>query len=274
MLDTEIAAALLAAFTSIAIALFSAVKSLRTARESREHGTRHDKALAQLNSQLRLGEEEAVARLKAEMDRNFEVARRRLDADAVLAKYSEPLGVAAFDLQLRLRNILEDRYLETYVARLPERRQEALDSTLYRIAQYFGWMEVLRRGIQHLNFEEPDTFRRVAELRGKIIREWATDDYGLGFMIWADAQRAIGELMIVDTASGPSVMGFSAFSRSMDRFLPWLGHVRDSLEAISPARSARLVEVQHRLIDLIQILDDDKLRFPPDKLRLAILPKD
>src|SRR5262245_49072609 len=79
---------------------------------------------------------------------------RAAKAEEVLKRYREPLAAAAFDLQSRLYNILTMDFFETFGGK--ERGDEALTTTLFRLAQYFGWSEILRRDIQFLSFPEDD----------------------------------------------------------------------------------------------------------------------
>src|SRR5690242_4633175 len=75
----------------------------------------------------------------------------RRDAKKVLDNYREPLIAASFDLQARLYNILQLRFVEKYVkAEEPGKRDSALESTLYVFAQFFGWREIIHREVQYL----------------------------------------------------------------------------------------------------------------------------
>jgi hypothetical protein len=77
----------------------------------------------------------------------------RREAERILTRYREPLVSAAFDLQSRLFNILEQHFLLNYLGQRADehRRKVALESTLYWFAQYFCWREILRQDTSFLN---------------------------------------------------------------------------------------------------------------------------
>ena len=193
----------------------------------------------------------------------FVVLRRyKLDreqhAAEVLARYREPLAAAAFDLQSRLYNILELEFFEHYGS--GERAEEALRTTLFRFAQYFGWTEILRRDIQFLNFPNDDETRRVAELQEVIAQCFRSNEYGPELMIWGDEQRAIGELMIVEEHGKVLSMGYAAFrQRCDDTFAPWRIRMRDELFAEST--QPRLRDIQNSLCELVETLDSRRVRY-------------
>lgn len=109
-----------------------------------------------------------VARLNADLQ--TEVHRRtalfdqQMNAEAVLSRYREPLAGAANDLQSRLYNILTMDFFVRH-EEATGRLDEALRTTLFRLAQYFGWTEILRRDIQFLSFPQAADTRRVATRR-------------------------------------------------------------------------------------------------------------
>src|SRR4051812_18677498 len=88
----------------------------------------------------------------------------------ILARYREPLTASAYELQRRLQNILEDGFLAFLDT---EHREEAIESTAFRFAQYFGWSELFRRNIQLLP-HGPET-RRVIGLQGEIAKTLSSD---------------------------------------------------------------------------------------------------
>ncbi|MDP8909325.1 MAG: hypothetical protein M3N47_09480, partial [Chloroflexota bacterium] len=122
-------------FAGGAIAVIvSALVALRQARV--------EERLARLNSDL-----------ETEVHRRSALFDRELQAEEVLTRYREPLAAAAFDLQSRLYNILELNFFDKFGGSHP-RAEEAIRTTLFRLAQYFGWTEILRRDIQFLSFPE------------------------------------------------------------------------------------------------------------------------
>jgi len=184
----------------------------------------------------------------------------------VLTRYREPLAVAAFDLQSRLYNIVEQGFLDLYGAD-HSRGEISLQTTLFRIAQYFGWTEILRRDIQYLSFPEADATRRVVQLQSDVAEAFRSDKYGQAMMLWADEQRALGELMIVEEHGKVLSMVFAAFrDRCQDTFAPSLARLRDEL--LLPEAEERLRDVQHGLCDLVRALDVNRVRYA-DELQRA-----
>jgi hypothetical protein len=202
-----------------------------------------------------------VALRQARMSQRLAELERAERAEAVLKRYREPLAAAAFDLQSRIYNILCMKFFEKFGE--GERADEALTSTLFRLAQYFGWSEILRRDIQFLSFPEDEDTQRVSDLQSRIARQFLTDDHGRELMIWNDEQRALGELMIVEEHGKVLCMGYARFRRDQDgAFGPWLSRLRKELPDAGALE--RLREVQHLLCELVETLDNRKLRYRQD----------
>jgi hypothetical protein len=218
--------------------------------------SRMDERLARVNHQLDV----ELARATALVDRD-------LRAEEVLTRYRQPLAAAAFDLQSRLYNILRLGFLEDFGGDHP-RAQEAMRTTMFRIAQYFGWSEILRRDIQFLSFAEDGESRRVAGLQSEISKRFLTDGHGAALMIWADEQRAIGERMIVEEHGKVLCMGYATFDeRCETTFVALLARVATELAA--PSARQRLSEIQHLLCELVEQLDAAHVRYAAADLERA-----
>jgi hypothetical protein len=199
--------------------------------------------------------------LDAEVHRRAVMLQRDLRAEDVLTRYREPLAAAAFDLQSRLYNILRLGFFGKFGK--GERAEDALRTTLFRLAQYFGWTEILRRDIQFLSFPEDADTRRVADLQFRIARCFLSDEYGLAVMLWSDEQRAIGERMIVEEHGKVLCMGYATFRERCDDIF---GRSRERLGnelADEPAR-VRLRDIQHLLCELVEALDERRIRYTRD----------
>jgi hypothetical protein len=215
--------------------------------------SRLDERLARLNHELEL-----------EQNRRAALFDRELRAEEVLTRYREPLAAAAFDLQSRFYNILRLDFFAKFGA--GERAEDALRTTLFRLAQYFGWTELLRRDIQFLSFPEDDDTRRVAQLQSEIARCFLRDDHGPALMIWGDEQRGLGELMIVEQHGKVLCMGYASFrERCDDTFAPWLARLRNELAEESA--QVRLRGAQHLLCELVETLDSRRVRYTRDLSR-------
>jgi hypothetical protein len=211
---------------------------------------------------------ERIARLnsdlQAEVHRRTAIMDRDLRAEEVLTRYREPLAAAAFDLQSRLYNILRMDFFAKYGEGY--RAEDALRTTLFRLAQYFGWTEILRRDIQFLSFPEDDATRRVAQLQSKISKRFLTDNPSPALMIWGDEQRAIGEMMIVEEYGKVLCMGYANFSEQCDlTFATWRDRLRT--EVHDEAARARLCDIQHLLCELVETLDAKRVRYTEDLQR-------
>ena len=198
------------------------------------------------------------SQLETERDERGKLFKRSLQAQDVLAKYRDPLAAAAFDLQSRLYNILCLGFFTKY-ADDAELTEEGVLTTLFRLAQYFGWTEILRRDIQFLSFPEAEDSQKVASLQGAIAGCFLTADYGRELMIWSDQQRAIGERMIVKEHGNVICMGYARYLQQHEEvFNPWYGRLRTELG--TPAATARLRDVQHLLVQLVEVLDPNGIR--------------
>jgi hypothetical protein len=188
------------------------------------------------------------------------------DAATILAKYREPLILAAYDLQSRLYNILRQDFLGKYYAIDRDgSRQYAVDHTLYLIGQYFAWTEILRREVQFLRFQEEASTRRVSMILHDVRETFASDRPELGqpFMIWRGEQNALGERMIVVEDGERLCIGYATFvEKSADpAFERWFASLRRDIDAVAHEPSPRLRELQHRLVELITTLDEGGIRF-------------
>src|SRR5687767_14799939 len=119
--------------TSIVVALMSAVVSVSSAAFT-------------FWGQLKL------RRLSSEIDSLQERQREQRDAAKIARRYYEPLLRSAYDLQSRLYNILMTDFVGRYLREGSDRRQQyALCNTVFLMAQYFAWTEIIRTAIQFID---------------------------------------------------------------------------------------------------------------------------
>ncbi len=206
---------------------------------------------------------ERLARLQSDLDTEVHeraaLFDRGLRAADVLATYREPLAAAAYDLQSRMYNVLRLDFFAKW-GEADGYAEEAITTTLFRLAQYFGWSELLRRKIQFLSFPEDEETRKVARLQSAIAQCFLTDDYGVALMIWSDEQRAIGERMIVEENGDVLSMGYARFrERCADTFLSYREQLVKEIGA--PGVNDRLRDAQHLLCDLVETLDSRRVRY-------------
>jgi hypothetical protein len=194
----------------------------------------------------------------------------RREAEAVLAKYREPLVGAAYELQGRLYNILELEFLPRYYLNGDDAQKEyALQNTLYVIGQYFCWTEILRREIQFLSFSDSERTRRVSDRQHQVVQAFQSDKDELGkpFLIWRGEQRAIGELMIEPETTPARCIGYAQFlERDDPAFRRWFARLEGDVDELVSGPNQRLVDLQNALVDLIRELDPEGMRYSDEVL--------
>jgi hypothetical protein len=216
-------------------------------------------AVALRQSSLSQRQAHIESALESERHEREALFDRTLVAADILSRYREPLAAAAYDLQSRIYNVLRMDFLGKWWTE-DGRVDDAVSTTLFRLAQYFGWTELLRRKIQFLSFPEDDDTRRVATLQFNISRCFLTDAYGSGLMIWSDEQRAIGEQMIVEEHGDVLCMGYARFRRECQaRFGDYIMRLHDEIRL--PEVEDRLRDAQHLLCDLVETLDTERVRY-------------
>jgi outer membrane murein-binding lipoprotein Lpp len=216
--------------------------------------------------------QQEVARLNAKLQMERDQALARREAQTTLSKFRDPLMHASYDLQSRIFNILERGFLDRYYLRGSDREKGyALENTVFLVAQFLGWTEAIREEIQFVDLDGNEQTRQLRYLQDAIYTQMQTDRIDSGFRLFAGEQRAIGELMIKRDGGVCRSIGFAAFTSSRDPAIDqWLNSVRDDIKATSSdiARSKeRLTMMQHSLVDLLDFLDPECIRFPRDNRR-------
>jgi hypothetical protein len=210
------------------------------------------------------------ARLAVELEDLRAAENRRLEREKSVARYREPLGRAAYDLQSRLYNIIQQKLIKVYLDNGSDReRTYVINNTVFLAAQYFAWTEIIRRDIQFLDLGADDKTRELARLQDRIYSLWQTDGYGTLFRVFAGEQRAIGERMICDSARGPDCMGYASFleeiQQSKDLLLNAMKADVQELSSRLPEARARLIAIQNAMIDLLDFLDPNYIHFPKER---------
>jgi hypothetical protein len=189
----------------------------------------------------------------------------RHDARKVLDNYREPLLAASYELQARLYNILELKFVESYINDdTAGKRNSAIESTLYVFAQFFGWREIIRREVQYLRFSRDRQTREIGRLLQDIGETFLSDEYGSQFMFWRVEQRGLGERMIVSADGKMTCLGYASFIEHRATMQEWLDPLENDLENIRDGGRKRLTELQHLLLELVRRLDDKQKRYPSE----------
>ncbi len=227
-------------------------------------------AVAIASAALAIWGQTKAARIAADLENFRRSEERRHEQEKAVARYREPLGRAAYDLQSRLYNILELRFIRKYYDNGTDReRSYVVNNTVFLAAQYFAWTEIIRREIQFLDLGTDEKTRELAGLQDNIYTLWQNDKMGPLFRVFAGEQRAIGECMIRGGPTGDRCIGYGAFlnqdEKRKDQLLDALkADVRSFSTHLDEARP-RLIALQNALIDLLDFLDPSHIRFPKDR---------
>jgi hypothetical protein len=226
--------------------------------------------------------------------------RRRRTGD-LMAKYHEPLLRSAQELQSRLWNIVCGRYLGAYYdPEAPDASESryAVNSTMYAVAEYLCWREIVRRERPYLDLGDVANNTALMQKLQTIEDKFATDQFPLRlspkFRVFRHRQRAMGEVLMVDrTQSGPvrlDCIGFAAFTRRVEAtesdFAAWFKPLAEDIRALAVADSLdeersslfwqqqhrplinRLIHIQEALIGLVDLLDPDHRLVPQDREKI------
>jgi hypothetical protein len=188
--------------TTAALALGGVVFTTIVGRRNQVHQKHADRELARLNSTL-------------QSERDSAIAQR--EGAKVIAKFRDPLMHAAYDLQSRIFNILRKEFLQEYYSNGSPREQDyAVENTIFLLAQFLGWSEIIRREIQFLALGDDGQTKELRAIQDRIHRQLRTDRLKSGFRLFAGEQRAVGELMIDSRNGVPRCLGFAAFLNGRD----------------------------------------------------------
>jgi hypothetical protein len=192
--------------------------------------------------------------LTAVLNARSETRREAAKSDARWARYRNSLAFAAEELSNRIGNILGGEFLDAYVGGPHE--DEAIHSTLFRFAQYFGWNEVLRRYMRLPDTRHATEAENLDALRREVAEIFSTDTYGAGgFMMWREAQRAVGEVMVTHDDDIVDTIGVAGFVTRIERFRPWLARMeqlfRGTASSYWPAGERRRLEDVQAVLNLL-----------------------
>ncbi|KAJ9660545.1 hypothetical protein H2198_002482 [Neophaeococcomyces mojaviensis] len=197
--------------------------------------------------------------------------KRRHGIQVEVRKYSDPLLVAADDLQDRLYEILDVGFTKYDIKKNENGIQNVEIFSSFLLAQFLAWARILKIQTQFLAFSEDKSTSYLRESLYKISDELSTNRYpkpAWEFRLWPGHQLAIGELMLVKDKDTTQLtpMGFHDFNDQFkERFsvyFHWFiksihnvnGARYDGSEIIPDGRGRRL---QHLLVDLVKSLDSD-----------------
>jgi hypothetical protein len=206
------------------------------------------------------------------LTRRAAVRDRQAAAAELALRYQEPLLHAAFNLQTRLYNIASPNhvFLQRFLANgTPAEAEYARCNTVYLLGQYLCWGEILRREGQFVDPVDRQRDREVTACMERV-REVLADSLTLTdpvLRVFRGEQRAIGEVLLTKTdnpseRTGPrwDCLGYAAFVTALNdkdtaRWFTTLLADMDTLASKLDEHRARLVALQHALLELINLLD-------------------
>ena len=222
-----------------------------------------------------------VARLNSELEERRRERTKREQAEELRARYRDPLLGAAFDLQSRLYNIVAKEFLVRYTGDEDRSSAYAVDNTLHVLAEYLGWVEIIRRDIQFLNLGQEVADRRWVAALEQVREVLARDDLEPVLRLFRGEQRAIGELMTIslEHAGGArprECLGYAGFVKRLaePEFAAWFENLRGDLELLAREPKLHLVRpvlLQNALVEVLDVLDPEQHRFGAERrTRLAV----
>jgi hypothetical protein len=217
---------------------------------------------------------------------------RRLEARDSEARYREAILGAAYDCQSRFWNIAHGEFLATYYqGRDPTDpdRAYAETNTLWLLAQYFCWIEILRRDTGYYALGSQKRGQDLLRLLDATRQAFASDSHHGPFQVFWGVQRAMGELSITERGSESSrrsdCLGYAEFLKRLTEpeFGRWFESLRGDISRTSEMLDPelldrkeipeRVVAIQHALIDLVDFLDPKQARIPAEAGRSKIAPE-
>jgi hypothetical protein len=209
-------------------------------------------------------------------------------AEELATRFREPLLDAVFNLETRIYNIVELDFFGRFlgVDSTDSEKEYAVLNTMHVFAQYFCWVEILRRDSQFIDPRKEKINRAMAAGIEAVRHDFADsiDIQEKCFRLFRGEQRALGEVMLVlDEVSKSDTpkwecLGYATFVHSVEdqHMARWFRCMREYIGEISENpgnRDGRLRLIQRRLVDIIDILDPDARRVPAQlRNRLAASP--
>ena len=206
-------------------------------------------------------------------------------AEELATRFREPLLQAAFNLETRIYNIVELDFFGRFLGAdsTDLEKEYAILNTMYVFAQYFCWVEILRRESQFID-PRNDQRNRAVVAGLEAVRDTFTDSIGIQekcFRLFRGEQRALGEMMLVPLealrAGAPrwECLGYAPFVQSLEdeQMGRWFRSLREDIGEVAKNpgnRDGRLRLIQHRLMDIIDIVDPAAHKVPSQlRKRLA-----
>jgi hypothetical protein len=216
-------------------------------------------------------------RLEHALERQRHRESKAERTEELISRYREPLLLAANSLQSRLHNGINGEYLHLFLyCGDPEEERYARNFTIYTVAEYFCWVEIIRRELRFLDLGDEERTRTFNAHLEKISGIFGSSFYEHPhFRVFRGRQQAIGQLMMVTNVTASEVMTYPAFDLRVEtdpEFGRWFTQLRKDVDAFLThdwAGNVRMVEAQWGLIDLIDFLDPGRVRLTDNRAKLT-----
>ncbi len=207
-----------------------------------------------------------------------ELRRHKLDksevAEEVASRYRDPLLRSIIDLQGRIYSIVKLDFMQRHLGSGDaDQINYAKSSTLFRLAEYFGWLEILRAGVQFLDLGDQARSRELGALSHQVGLAFAnTQEFpDSAFRLFRDEQRAVGELVIEAAPGDPRghhCIGYTRFVQRLEdepAFSRWFARLAAEIDSMinpPPGYLDRLVAIHNTFGALLEFLDPNGIRYP------------
>jgi hypothetical protein len=216
---------------------------------------------------------------KGEVTKKIDENKIQLDHEQTVSiltdKYSQPLLVAAYDLQQRLYELLEFPISRQHLTK-PDGLQDIKIFTCFLLAQYLAYTYILRTKLGYLSFVKDERLIRLRKMLYIIDEELdrrrqRRDGHNVG--VWPAARILVCERMLLKTETGRDAAldgGFgvevkglntfleewpSKFRQPMGYFCEWIDLMLDGRMKSLGHNEAAMRCLQHLLVDLLRELD-------------------
>jgi hypothetical protein len=195
-----------------------------------------------------------------------------------MSYYREPLANSAYELQGRLRNIIRDHFVQTYYVSGNDRtRPYVLDHTAFVVGQYLCWAENVRRSIQYIDLGENTATLKLKRSQDYILATFQTDKMSPLLRLFAGEQEALGEAMRqINKQDKFECIGYGSFIKVFSKGAnPLVDAIRadvESMATLNDQNGLRMAVLQNQLIDLIDVLDPDYVRFRKERRDKVAVP--
>jgi hypothetical protein len=217
------------------------------------------------------------------LDAQQKASDKAEQAEAVLSRYREPLLLAAENLHSRIFSIVKNKILLDYLQSSdPDLQRYGREYTVYVLAEYLCWAEIIRRDLRFLDLGTEERNRDLVRKLENVQMAMSDTALPRAIRLFRGEQRAIGEIMMTPSSNADGAqsesLGYVQFCARLDEdlgFANWFLRLREGMDDVAAADGLELVQlikVQHHLIDLIEFLDPQHLRLPARKRDRLPLP--